>query len=48
MLDLLRSGGADVVLVWHTDRLHRSNAELEDYINVVEPCEILTETVKAG
>ncbi len=37
MLELLRSGGADVVLCWHTDRLHRSNAELEDYINGVEP-----------
>jgi site-specific DNA recombinase len=48
MLDLLRAGGADVVLCWHTDRLHRSNAELEDYINVVEPREITTETVKAG
>ena len=48
MLELLRAGGADVVLVWHTDRLHRSNAELEDYINVVEPREIITETVKAG
>jgi site-specific DNA recombinase len=48
MLELLRAGGADVVLVWHTDRLHRSNAELEDYINVVEPREIVTETVKAG
>jgi site-specific DNA recombinase len=48
MLELLRSGGADVVLVWHTDRLHRSNIELEDYINVVEPREITTETVTAG
>lgn len=48
MLEVLRAGGADVVLVWHTDRLHRSNAELEDYINVVEPREITTETVTAG
>jgi site-specific DNA recombinase len=48
MLELLRSGGADVVLVWHTDRLHRSNIELEDYINVVEPREVSTETVTAG
>jgi site-specific DNA recombinase len=48
MLEVLRSGGADVVLVWHTDRLHRSNAELEDYINVVEPREIATETVVGG
>src|SRR6185437_14807631 len=48
MLEVLRAGGADVVLVWHTDRLHRSNIELEDYINVVEPHEIATETVTAG
>jgi site-specific DNA recombinase len=48
MLEVLRAGGADVVLCWHTDRLHRSNSELEDYINVVEPREITTETVKAG
>ncbi len=37
-----------MVLVWHTNRLHRSNIELEDYINVVEPREISTETVTAG
>jgi DNA invertase Pin-like site-specific DNA recombinase len=48
MLEVLRAGGADVVLVWHTDRLHRSNIELENYINVVEPHEIATETVTAG
>ena len=48
MLEALLAGKADVVLVWHTDRLHRSNAELEDYINVVEPREIKTETVTAG
>jgi DNA invertase Pin-like site-specific DNA recombinase len=48
MLDALRAGKADVVLCWHTDRLHRSNAELEDYINVVEPREVKTETVTAG
>ena len=48
MLELLLTGGADVVLVWHTDRLHRSNVELEDYINVVEPREVTTETVTAG
>jgi DNA invertase Pin-like site-specific DNA recombinase len=48
MLTLLRAGKADVVLCWHTDRLHRDNTELEDYIKVVEPRDILTETVKAG
>lgn len=44
----LRAGHADTVLVWHTDRLHRSPAELEEYIDVCEPRRIETRTVKAG
>lgn len=48
MLSFLRSGKADVVLCWHTDRLHRSNVELEEYIDVAEPRDIKTETVTAG
>lgn len=48
MLDDLRAGRADVVLAWHTDRLHRSPAELEQYIDVCEPRRIETRTVKAG
>jgi site-specific DNA recombinase len=48
MMMMLTAGKADVVLCWHTDRLHRSNTELEDYINIVEPRDITTETVKAG
>lgn len=48
MMTMLTARTADVVLCWHADRLHRSNAELEDYINVVEPRDITTETVKAG
>ncbi len=44
----LRDKRADVVLAWHTDRLHRSPAELEEYIDVCEPRRIETRTVKAG
>ena len=44
----LRTGVADAVLVWHTDRLHRSPIELEEYIEVCKPREIPTQTVKAG
>ena len=44
----LRTGKADAVLVWHTDRLHRSPKELEEYIEVCQPREIPTQTVKAG
>ncbi|MEV4286447.1 recombinase family protein [Nonomuraea bangladeshensis] len=48
LLDDLRSGRATAVLVWHTDRLHRSPVELEEYISVCEPTGVITHTVKAG
>ena len=48
MLTALRDGQGDCVLAWHTDRLHRSPAELEEYIDVCEPRRIDTRTVKAG
>lgn len=48
LLDDLREGRADTVLAWHTDRLHRSPAELEEYIDVCEPRHVQTRTVKAG
>lgn len=48
LLNDLQVGYADTVLAWHTDRLHRSPAELEEYIDVCEPRKIQTRTVKAG
>ncbi|MGW2720872.1 recombinase family protein [Streptomyces sp. NPDC001492] len=48
LLAELRAGRADTVLAWHTDRLHRSPAELEEYIDVCEPRRVQTRTVKAG
>lgn len=48
LLKDLRDGHADTVLAWHTDRLHRSPAELEEYIDVCEPRRVETRTVKAG
>lgn len=48
MLDALEAGEATGVLVWHTDRLHRSPVELEDYVAVCERHSISTHTVKAG
>ncbi|HYJ72326.1 MAG TPA: recombinase family protein, partial [Actinomycetota bacterium] len=44
----LRAGTADAVVCWHTDRLHRSPVELEEYIAVCEPRTVPTQTVKAG
>ncbi|MFF2964205.1 recombinase family protein [Streptomyces sp. NPDC057963] len=48
MLQDLRDGRAGAILAWHTDRLHRSPAELEEYIDVCEPLHVETRTVKAG
>jgi site-specific DNA recombinase len=36
------------VIVWHTDRLHRSPRELEEYVDLCERKKITTQTVKAG
>jgi DNA invertase Pin-like site-specific DNA recombinase len=48
LLAAIRAGQVDAVLVWHTDRLHRSPAELEEYIAVCQPRDVPTVTVKAG
>ncbi|MDQ3538383.1 MAG: recombinase family protein, partial [Actinomycetota bacterium] len=43
----LKDGRADGVLVWHTDRLHRSPSELEEYVTIGEARGVATHTVKA-
>src|SRR3954471_12384066 len=48
MLDDIRAGTYGNVLAWHTDRLPRRPLELEEYIDVCEPRQIVTRTVKAG
>lgn len=48
MLNDLRAGLYGTVLAWHTDRLHRRPSELEEYIDVCEPRNVQTRTVKAG
>ncbi|GGO83447.1 serine recombinase [Nonomuraea cavernae] len=48
MLEDLKASVATGVLAWHTDRLHRSPTELEEYIQVVERHGVDTQTVKAG
>jgi DNA invertase Pin-like site-specific DNA recombinase len=48
MLDDLRAGAYGTVIAWHTDRLHRRPSELEEYIDVCEPRNVQTRTVKAG
>ncbi len=48
MLADLDEGRVDAVVVWHTDRLHRSPRELEEYVDVCEHHKVVTQTVKAG
>lgn len=48
LLEQIQAGDIDAVLCWHTDRLHRSPAELENYISICEPKGVATHTVKAG
>lgn len=44
----IEAGRLDVVLAWHTDRLHRSLTELEEYIEACEGAHTDTVTVQAG
>lgn len=48
LLDNMEAGRVDAVLAWHTDRLHRSPVELEEYITASERHSVPTHTVKAG
>lgn len=38
----------NAVIAWHTDRLHRSPRELEEFIDICERAGVAVETVKAG
>lgn len=48
LLAAMRTGGLDAVLGWHPDRLHRSPAELEEFIAVCDERRLLVQTVEAG
>lgn len=48
LLEVMKAGRIDVVLTWHSDRLHRSTVELEHWIVACEPRGIEVHTVKAG
>ncbi|CAN5764427.1 recombinase family protein [soil metagenome] len=48
LLDGLENGDYDGLVVWHPDRLHRSPAELERFIDVVEATGAVVASVTAG
>ena len=44
----IEAGRIHGVIVWHTDRLHRSPLELEEYVDICEKRQVVTQTVHAG
>ncbi|MDP9166666.1 MAG: recombinase family protein [Actinomycetota bacterium] len=48
LLDDIVAGHVQAVVAWHTDRLHRSPRELEEWIDACERHDVLTVTVRAG
>lgn len=48
LLDLVADGRVTEILVWHTDRLHRSNLELEGFIALVHARGVSVQSVTAG
>lgn len=48
LVDAVKAGQVRGVICWHTDRLHRSPRELEDFIDLAEAHDLSVETVKAG
>jgi site-specific DNA recombinase len=48
LLDDMEAGKVDAVVAWHTDRLHRSPRELEEFIDICDKHSVRVETVRAG
>ncbi len=44
----IKGGRVDGLLVWHTDRLHRRNLQLESFIDLLDANPIPVQTVAAG
>ncbi len=48
LLDALRGGRHGTLVAWHPDRLHRRNAELEKFIDIIKASGTKIHTVNAG
>lgn len=44
----IQEGRVNAIIAWHTDRLHRSPRELEEFIDICEAQKVHVETVRAG
>jgi site-specific DNA recombinase len=48
MLDMIKNGLADTIIVWHVDRLYRQTADLELLVNLVEQTGAMIRPVMTG
>lgn len=48
LLEDAEAGHLDAIVAWHSDRLHRSPAELEEFIDLVERRGLVVQTARAG
>lgn len=48
MLEDVKAGRVNAILAWHTDRLHRKNAELEEFVPIAEQYGLAIQTVQSG
>ncbi|WP_310114698.1 recombinase family protein [Pseudarthrobacter oxydans] len=48
LLQAIKDGSIDAVAVWHQDRLLRRTIDLETYIDICQPLNVATYTVKVG
>lgn len=48
LLNDIKTGALDAVLVWHVDRLYRRTTELEEFIAICQPRNVPTYTVQSG
>ena len=48
LLEAVKQGQVDGLVVWHNDRLHRQQRELEDFIDLVDASRVPVVTVTAG
>jgi len=48
LLNDIKAGALDAVLVWHVDRLYRRTTELEEFIAICQPRNVPTHSVQSG
>ena len=48
MLEDVKNGRIDVIVTWHSDRLHRQPKELEEFITICESTKVQVSSVQAG